>query len=226
MGPTTEELDSLNELIHFDHIYYKTSQPASTPKSAPDTNCIQVVMKTSKSDIQPKVVSIIKRRVSAQPVVTEVEKVEPVVDDVNLDIAEADLVSLASQLEEIIDFDSIMNLDVIATKDESSTGSSSCVTGLTGDSSNAISVDNITACPLKRKYDDMSAPSNNSPIVLSDSFEMNHASSLYQSAQSESGYSSDLSDVASPKSDISMEGSLGPDMLWEDSLSELFPSLI
>jgi hypothetical protein len=45
------------------------------------------------------------------------------------------------------------------------------------------------------------------------------------STSTESGYSSELSDVASPKSDISLMQD-DSDNIWEDSFTELFPSLM
>lgn len=228
VGPSTEELDSFNELIHFDHIYYKTSDPNAAPPPAPETQNNPAV-KTVKNNAQPKTVSIVKPRVHNTPVQNhQLDEIKTELnDDVCLDIDETDLASLASQLEEIIDFDAIMNSDVVRTKSKVATSDSSCVLGLADPTPNVISVDNVSAAPRKRKHDEISTPGLVESLSFPDSMDdLGHVFSPPHPAQSESGYSSDLSDMGSPKSDISVDTALGPDSLWEDSLSELFPSLI
>ena len=59
--------------------------------------------------------------------------------------------------------------------------------------------------------------------VPDESYEL--LSHLERQSTSESGYSSELSDVASPKSEISSTQS-DSDYIWEDSFTELFPSLM
>lgn len=228
VGPSTEELESFKELIKFDHEYYKPTVVGS----------VASVQRAQKSKTSPsrKAVSIIKPQLKAA-VKAPVVKQEP-----QLAIAEADLANLSQSLEELIDLDTLLQEDLNSTD-------AGCRVENTATDFPAVSVkaEDNTRCSNKRKLDatetdyTQSCQSTkkqhltvktdlDSLFTGSDTFGLDATLSPYSlspqmNSLSESGYSSDLSGADSPKSDTS--GVLGDDaQFWEESFSELFPSLV
>lgn len=249
VGPTTEELDSFNELIKFDHVYYKPAvstqvashslgMAAATTATSPSEATPSPAKKAGVSLLKPSVRAATHNQVTPVPEV----KQEPVITELSL--GEADLAGLSAKLEELIDLDALLQEDLLS----DSISSSQSLNTATIDTAPISSVDR--PAPLKRKLQDIEeSPSKKSIHVKTESgddvFSGNDLSHLFPSSDTfgldaglspslspgarssltESGYSSDLSDIGSPKSDTS--GGLGGEAsMWEESFSELFPSLI
>merc|ERR1711976_194453 len=118
VGPTTEELESFNELIQFDHVYYKPAAAPLAKQVTPSTG-----RKGASKPACKKAVSIIKPAVRAvtqsQPAsVATTVKEEPIEE---LTFEEADLVGLSQTLEELIDLDTILQEDLKSENQEPST---------------------------------------------------------------------------------------------------------
>eukprot|EP00914_Ancora_sagittata_P033726 GHVO01068123.1.p1 GENE.GHVO01068123.1~~GHVO01068123.1.p1 ORF type:complete len:226 (+),score=29.63 GHVO01068123.1:528-1205(+) len=198
VGPSAEELESFNELIQFDHVYFKPSAPqqASSPGNV------------------KKNVSILKRSVVKKPH-CQVKEKTPVLPETPLNIPEADLASLSQTLDEIIDFDSLVAVDC-----KPAVSSFSSVDG--GRKRKAETA--MSDIPFVKKQSVLSLSDSAGLFPGSEHFGLE--ASLSPGLPSESGYCSDSSGhvASSPKSDVS--GDLGLDNSWEESFSELFPSLL
>jgi hypothetical protein len=194
VGTTAEELEPFNELIQFDHVYFKPSAP-SVPAAKKNISILKPTLKKPAAQPQP------------QPQPTQ-DLPEP------FQIPDEDIVSLSQTLEGLIDLDALVT--------------DACK----GTPSPSVPVDNSR----KRKAESDIAPvavKKESPcdFVFSD---IDSSSFLCGSEQfgleaslsgSADGYCSDSSDpVLSPKSENASE--LGLDGSWEESFTELFPSLI
>ena len=77
----------------------------------------------------------------------------------------------------------------------------------------------------KNEIDTITVLETSEICVPDESYELLSHLERQSTSSSESGYSSELSDVASPKSEISSNQSES-DYIWEDSFTELFPSLM
>lgn len=203
VGPSTEELDSHNELIKFDHEYYK-------PTSNQQTNSPDV--KKNVSILKPSVKAHCQKG-SASPVPTEAP--------VSLSIPVNDLANLNQTLDDILDFDSLVAQDCKPAVP--------VLTFNSVDSSRKRKAQTDTAAPLVKieKSEPVFSPlvDSNGLFPGSEHFGLEAALSPVNSTSLESGYLSDSSGpMASPKSDVS--GDLGLDNSWEESFSELFPSLV
>ena len=236
VGPTTEELESFNELIQFDHVYYKpaASQSKGSVGSVPASAKKTPSKRAAVSIIKPAVRAVAQGQPAQETVVVKEEPQE------ELSLGEADLAGLSQTLEELIDLDALLKEDLMA-------DSQNPPSPVAMDAASLTSVDKPGSrkrkheptqveelCANKKKsslsvdtaYFQDSFSSNDSSLFPGiDSFGLDSSlSPVKSSSVSESGYSSDLSDMGSPKSDIS--GDMGGDALWEESFSELFPSLI
>lgn len=196
VGPTPEELESFNELIQFDHVYFKPSAPVQASSPSIKKN-ISILKPSVKAHCQKEVPA------STQPETT-----------LSLDIPEEDLANLSQTLDELIDFDSLVADDckpqVLNSVDNRKRKASSAI-----------------ETPVVKKHCAISDSSheffsaNEQHFGLESSLSPIHALNV-----AESGYSSDSSGpIASPKSDTS-SSDLGLENSWEESFSELFPSLI
>lgn len=184
MGPTPEELESFNELIQFDHVYFK---PAAVKKN----------------------ISIIKPSVKAHCLQKESTCTAIKKEKDTLQIPEDDLATLSQTLEELIDLDSLVE-------------SSSPVTFNSVDNNRKRKAQTDIAPVVQKKSQSCFPPLTHSSSLFHGSDHFGLEASLSPVA-SESGYCSD-SIVGSPKSEVSSD--LGLDNAWEESFSELFPSLI
>jgi len=241
VGPTTEELESFNELIQFDHVYYK---PAVSLSAASNSSAAV----TTKAAPSPKraAVSIIKPTVRAatqvqQPTVPQ-PKQEPAPTE--LSFGEADLAGLSQSLEDLIDLDALLQEGIMSESSlcpvATALNDIASISSVDETSSRKRKLDNEDviekdACkkPLCIKSEFMDSSSNSdisSLFPTNDTFGLESGlstaacSPVTRSSLSESGYNSDMSDAPSPQSDVS--GGLADSTIWEESFSELFPSLV
>jgi uncharacterized protein YndB with AHSA1/START domain len=195
VGPTTAELESIKELIRFDHEYIKT-EPVETVVITDDddngdgTNQLDL---DNSMEIECKV---------------EDTKTDSLVENCNSEFGEIDLEQFAAST---MDFESLLELS-----------------SLPDDLQTIVN-------PLIKKKSDTSI-STEKPSVKSTELNMDSVASTFSlnsptfleepqwpGATSESGYGSDInSDVPSPCSDTSNL----QDDLWEESFTELFPTLV
>ena len=203
VGPKAEELESIKELIRFDHVYYK-----------PD---------------QPKVATVVK---SSQPTEENVPVVDLTAENDNVvelfDVTESDVSSVEqnSANEEIPDTFDIDNILELLTTD-----TVSVVAGDSGEKDTDISKEE-PAKKRQKVSDNGESVQNKNIELLPEHFDFNTDYDLgFQQdlvtphsplarSPSESGYSSD-GGIPSPKSDISSPLSNE----WEESFTQLFPSL-
>lgn len=248
VGPTATELESLNELIKFDHIYYKPAVPTVPSVSLDltvDSDCEIVEVKQepvqapacSAATTGPAVTITPAKQepmaVTATPATQDVVAVPMPPAGPELAV-EAEL-----DLDELLDLGGInwnqfnLDLDSLSPTDSSDTAQLP-VTPLGGCSTTTTGHTNVlvdTSFSRKRKLSsDTVASLPSSPTTssvcsfdLTDNLFGLEQPTLSLCSQSESGYSSELSDMGSPKSDIS---STLEDSLWGDSFTELFPSLM
>ena len=205
VGPTTEELESLKELIRFDHVYNK--QPANGA----------VVKEEGEGAM-----------ISVQGVITDITKGLDEVVDTGVEFPEGFI--------DMLDTDSIVDLDNLLKTLETAVQplqlSGDAVSMVLGDTPSPVStvlddtpppcIDSISSKPCH--VTSSSSSSTRKTSELSDLPEPYGSldSGLTQSLFDDSDYSSD---VSSPLSTVSanLEDDSG---LWEDSFSELFPSLM
>jgi hypothetical protein len=253
VGPTTAELESINELIKFDHIYYK-------PQSGGFKNSVN-----GQGEVRDIVMSV---PVAAQPIANQPEHLaQPAADDVvtatnqklssivtavdpqlglGEDVNINDLLGLTSQ--SWMDLDALLQGELNATSEDTVTTVTNTATVATSNIDSGFSVvskdksvpalnvirratpgTKTSLLKRKRKSDEpinlAMAQSSLIPDsqLLSPTSLLNFESLSHPGSLSESGYSSGHSDIGSPRSDIS--SALGDD-LWEDSFTQLFPSLV
>ncbi|KAJ8312378.1 hypothetical protein KUTeg_010159 [Tegillarca granosa] len=217
VGPSTEELESINELIKFDHIYYKL-EPASQDLVVTESNVSEMnqnlpvgrlnihITQDVNSNNDTGVISVNEENIS--PVNISEKDISNVLPDINMDLLE--------------DIESILELDLGGQLDSQDEVSQNKQFDCANSSLVNIKEKEITAnelCPTqcrKRKHSD-TVPSP-SPS------DFDHFDSDTSYASSDSGVVSDFcdKDIASPYSDIT--GSLQDDP-WEESFMELFPAL-
>lgn len=238
VGPTATELESINELIRFDHVYVKSEQtkPVTLQVSSPAAAAARPMVSLLRP-IQPKTAtpSIINSATVKQ------EKEEDIVvksgsdAPLNLHLGDMDLEALSDSIHGLVDFDTMFK-DLVQTQDELTTDAAVDLptTPHITASSNPVN-------PLKRKSPDTpefevkKVKSDDLKINLSveglvhqelttpDPAETGYMFDFDSSVGNSSGYISD--EACSPKSDDS--GLLENNLNWEDqSFSELFPSLV
>lgn len=185
MGPTPKELESIKELIQFDHIYYKQEDSSCTSKKDAETESLNYQAITPKSDASTE------DSISKVPEVNPSEFLNPV-----------SVVIVESPVE-------VPVIDLIEEEEPSE-----------------ISKD--SECQSKNF---LSVPPQNSVSLmdpLSIDVGVQESSSGYCSPSpslSDAGYDSSYS-VSSPSSDIHSTGSLRDEDLWDETFTELFPSLV
>lgn len=286
VGPTAAELESLNELIKFDHIYYKEEPPApsasSTSNSSSNTMCSgslepslvlsSTVKKVLPVSVRPKTVS------SGQMLVASCEEdlgigsivlttgssmwdntnnnmvsllpkaadglLESVPKPTGKDISKQDM---GYDMEydpsaEFLDFESLLGLAELETSEiqlqdpslhnqqqtqEHPVRSEPQQQVMNVGTNIVVMGDKTPTRKRKRNPSKGSTPPSPKKDVSSFEILSFRDLSVYEDTPqenlSDSGMSSDLSDAPSPSSDISSV--LGDDT-WEESFTELFPSLL
>lgn len=208
VGPTAIELESVKELIQFDHIYYKPTSPKG--QGQPST----FVEGHVPEDIEVEIDS---------EVMTSSSEDDSNSDTALLDIDELlDLTSFNWDSMNHFDFDALTesndalteSSDALTESNDIAPVESSDITPVTlitapitkpttEPKSNAVNVNITTSCP---------APSY---VDFAPDYGLVHSPLLNDSV-----YGSDLSEIGSPQSDMSTI-----DDLWGDTFTELFPSL-
>ena len=246
VGPTATELESLNELIKFDHIYYKPAVP-SVPSVGQDltvdSDCEIIEVKEEPDQDSECTAAASGLAVTVTP--AEQEPMAVTATPATQDVVAVPMPPAGLEAEPELDLDELLdlgainwtqfNLDLDSLSESNSTDTtqlsvttlSECPTTTPIGHSN-VSVE--ASSPRKRKLSTDTATSlpgspTASPLCsldLTDTLFGLEQPSLPTCSQSESGYGSELSDIGSPKSDIS---STLEDSLWGDSFTELFPSL-
>lgn len=198
VGPSTKELDSINELIKFDHEYYKVNpldQSVDVKPDNSDTNsCRSSNVSVKESAIIVKVEPVVTDTLQASHAVTPASTSQD--GQINSqNCAESSDITLPTELDILQDIDELFLLDLVQIAKDTKVPQEMNIGGSTS---------------KKRKFTDSDA--------FSSSWEHDERSATL----SDSGFSSDH-DLASPYSDLSSP--LGIDS-WEDSFTELFPTLI
>lgn len=226
VGPTTAELDSINELIRFDHIYVKSEKKVDEPKQL-----VSVLR-----PIKPKISLPPAQAVKQEAIVTKSATTEA---PVSLNLGEMDLEALTETLEGVVDFDTmfrdlvqevpIPNTDVTTAEQEFT---------ISNTNTRKRKQDIMTDTPVKKiKVQQSSDRKPTSKINVNVELDwptvttpdpLNYGDFMFDldleqqdSSSLTCGYLSD--EVCSPKSDDSglLEGSSD----WEESFT-LFPSLL
>lgn len=201
VGPTAAELESINELIKFDHEYYK--HQSMSAETDIETSSQQAVTNSSTKVNICVTQDLPTKSISEDPVKNEPEisAITETVDltDINLD--------LLKDIESLIGFDFQDQFEQNSVESISQSGQCTQNEGETKDT--------ISKNDRKRKRSEtVSSPS------VTDMYES--SDNLDNAVFSDSGFTSDFSDACSPLSDIS--GGLD-DNPWEESFMELFPTL-
>jgi hypothetical protein len=233
VGPTTAELESLNELIRFDHIYYKS-------EGGEKVKCVSSKDIASSNDVM-NILSLPDNGIVAQQNVEHPKPVTPTDNPKLVDFESVlnltDMVPFNDSLNDLVDLDALLQDNLLSTVTSCGTDNIPGVTSQVAKDTRVHSlVPQNEPVPKRRKTHNLklSMPDNTnfkrekivSP-VKSKPLEVFSAEDLFSldssSSVSDSGYSSELSEAASPRSEISSV--LGDDV-WEESFTELFPSLI
>lgn len=249
VGPTTAELESIKELIQFDHEYIKPVQVpikiqtnnkkstnhADAIAAVPANNAKSAVVKCN-SNKPKKMVSVVNFNISAncQPkqIATPVKNQQPttpVTSDTGLDLPEffetEDILDFNCDLIKDIDIDHLLNggiIDnVIPPADVGKQQKQHPISSI-------ISQDN----PRKRKCSDVDSSTANCSVkqtklddfCLQTVVKFDDIFSQSDETKSDSVIS-ELSEAGSPASVTSLSSSSHDD-LWEESFSELFPTLV
>jgi len=225
VGPTATELESIKELIQFDHEYYKTESSIINSAQQGVTILKKIAPKSNQ-----KIFSI-----PAQDAIME-SVIEPVnLEDENETVCYAEL-DLASYLQE--NMGSLMDLESLLGASEIPDSSAAVTDACSEDEavyspqnppkSGTQTEDQFTDSTSKMDInldldmfnfsEDLILDPMQSPVhSLNEELPIKPVPSL-----SDSAYGSDLSDVGSPRSDHSI---FDQDTIWHESFTELFPSL-
>lgn len=237
VGPTPAELESLNELIKFDHIYYK-NQPLQLSKTGPDTKIVQSEKPKGKinltiscddevkKEIKSEVVDTctdLDTKFSADSIINEIHNLLP---DMNMDL----LKDIENYIENEMDIEPSQicsdAMDAVSQGDK--------ITVCEGNKSESIKekLKSTVRNSRKRRLSSLVGivPSVEPTDILTVD---DHCTTL----GSDSGMSSDYSDAGSPFSDTNNKFGDVPSPLsdistglsedpWEESFIELFPNLV
>lgn len=215
VGPTAADLESIKELIQFDHEYIKTVQVQNSVNSKPAAAAAAAKKKT-----KPKMVSVINVSVSANQA-SPAKPTTPEQSDAKLDLPDFFNTEMLNLSPDLLDD---LNALLGEVNTSSSNTASDCKDGKQLQQPSFVSQNNTTH---KRKSSDSSSSPTKMSRVDSDLCYETIArfDDLFSPEEPVSPHSvSDLSDARSPASEISSPG-LGDDM-WEESFTELFPSLV
>ena len=184
VGPSTAELDSINELIHFDHIYYKP--PVSVPEPMAVENSQNVAPIIVIPDEDETSVNLPSPTSSIEGNNVPMSEFSESIDFNDFDV-----------IEELINQD-LLPSDNTAEILPSDNTSKACKSGL------AI-IDSLgESLYMSPNFKGLTVPRTIGSL-------------------SDSGYS----DMGSPRSDISsLDSSCQEEEMWEESFTELFPSLL
>lgn len=243
VGPTTAELESINELIQFDHVYYKPSQTPQV-KQVALVSVLKPVTKTSQSS--PKSITTPQvqkqlRGIRAKPATTEAP--------LGLNLGDVDLEKLSDTLEQVADFDQMFkqlaeshtSSDVPATLDMDNAtdntikvnqGSKKRRLSNSQELSNQVSAKkakhtdnvqnvNINISMSTNLSDSLTTPD---PLECGYLFDFEEGFSSSGLNHSDSGYTSEP--PFSPGSDLPSPYMPETTSAWEESFTELFPSLL
>lgn len=244
VGPTTAELESINELIQFDHVYYKSNQPSQPVKQQALISVLKPVTKTSQSltkSISTPQVQKQHRDIRAKPATT-------MEAPLGLNLGDMDLEKLSDTLEQVADFDQMFkqlaesqtSFSVPATLDMASAtdnavkvnqGSKKRKMSSSQELSHHVSAKKAKHTDAVKNVNiDISMNTNNSDTLTTPDplecgylfdFEDGFSSS---GLKNDSGYGSDA--PFSPGSDLSSPTMPETNSAWEESFTELFPSLL
>jgi len=236
VGTTTAELESIKELIKFDHIYYK---PDTSVKS---TECdVNIIVEYQDVELNS---SVSEEVVEEVPVVTECSTIasnDSINNEYNDSLA-LQTTDLSGKTDVELDIDSFLDMESIDWNSivldvdslvQESCKSSSTATSCDNDiqklqhscSNKLTNISHVpSTSPRKRKH------SVHSPVSPVQTLSANLPDELLDlvtqntSISESSGYGSELSEAGSPYSDLS---TLDEDSdLWQESFTELFPSLV
>ena len=237
VGASTTELESLKELIKFDHIYYKAPVESSVAVAPHDEKMV-VVSLPDTAQVQEAPMEVAANSSVTTTTTTTTEQADTEVDIMKF--MDADIIE---SLSELLDIDALVAGENNASTDKptvvvteppqekpsTTTQSLSIVSVTSKDSSSPKTTTNtVSKRGKKRKAPEvidfdqhmlsssfLTVPGNTSPSM--------HSSSCPSPLSlSESGYSSEDLLTSSPESTVSALG----DDLWEESFTELFPSLL
>ncbi len=209
VGPTAEELESFNELMKFDHgdhVYHKATPAGLTTSRATSAQ---------SAAAGETAVRATDEQGSNQPTIV-------------LQIPDVDLSQEA--FDRLFDLDSILEADLKQNEASALTPVSSTtapVVDCVSVSKDSLSVPTVTGLKSRKRKMSDSKPSEAVCFGLSPRHQRLASDDIpsfdEMSLSPEYSYSSDLSDALSPRSDAS---SPLADSGWEDSFTELFPSLV
>jgi len=240
VGPTTAELESINELIKFDHIYYKA--PNGADKDSVKSQEVEPKNVTVSVTVAAQPITEVPQQVATPPASTTTNQNKEVIDltqsQLDLPVDINDLLDISSDSwNQLMDIDALLQGELNSTTEvtaatvtntpAATTNISSGVSLISKDKSIVKnSKQNKLSSSRKRKAAEPITMETNSVIandqLLTPDSLLNFDTDLsaQKSPFSESGYSSD---IGSPQSDIS--SALSED-LWEESFTQLFPSLV
>lgn len=226
VGPTPTELESLNELIRFDHVYVKSEQQIAQAATAPSRPMVSVLRPIQPKTTAPTTtITATRQPVKQQTAAVAPQPVEASDAPLNLHLGDMDLEALSESIEGLVDFDTMFK-DLVQTQDSMTATPAHQTTTF----HNAPSLkrkfsepDFVEIDAKKLKSDDIEinlSVEASFPQVLTtpDPAEAGYTFDFDSSLGSSSGYISD--NACSPKSDDS--GLLD----WEDQSFSLFPDLL
>ena len=264
VGPTSAELESLNELIKFDHVYYKVTTPGggnqtvtltttpgnhqtvtvvpsqTTPIKEDSAISVSVVPSAKQS---PKVQQVsLLPKVSA-PVLSRQQSSNSTYSETDLQLPEIELPPLDESFDQLFDLDNILTDDLLSQVSTAQTlvptptvpvATTTPQTSLTSSGYPFVSKDTLQVpttklsknnssrkrkCSTDLDLKSITFQQRNQRLMSDDIFGLEDASITSSDALSPR---SDSSFLGSPQS----EGSLIGDDGWQESFTELFPTLV
>lgn len=219
VGPSPAELESINELIKFDHEYYKIEPLTPEPK-------MEVIIDSgvdSSSEIQSDSESVVPDRKAEFP--SQTECVQTISEEPSILSTIEDFVDLEKDVLNVLPEINIDLLNAIESLIEDDLQSQAIP-----DSLDDVSQNGQIVLPSEQN---MTLQSELLPPMEKHSKKRKHSQTLSPKmdffspddcfSSSDSGMASDYSEAGSPYSDIS--GGLS-DSVWEESFTELFPDLV
>jgi hypothetical protein len=226
VGTTAEQLESIKELIQFDHEYIKPVQLDNNKKPANVTKVVNsptdtIVVKCNKKP--QKMVSVINLKANSQVKPVDMnahshQTVTPVKQDTGLELPEffenEDILNFGADLMKDLDIEKLLGGGIIDNVDKQSPPASSVISQ---DNPRKRKASDITDCIKQTRTDDFCFQTM---VKFDDIFSNDET-------QPESNISEQLRDAGSPASVASLSSSSSiHDDLWEESFSELFPNLV
>ena len=207
MGPSTAELESLNELIKFDHVYFK--HESSTADAG-----LEKIHQCENKNSPVKVNIHITQDISSNTdnlVKTEQELPEGAIDENDLNDINMELLN---EIESLIgvDFQDQLEQNLM----ESISQSGHFIENTQNLQKAEMNIDSNVNDRKRKRLE------SSSPLSAVDMYESTDNYGHDSSVLSDSGFHSDLSEACSPLSDVSSGLNEDP---WEESFMELFPTL-